>query len=728
MRKDTKEVSITGRRFSFLVLSIAAWVSAFGGSCANRPPGKTEARPEGSTGFDAGQSPSVGAAVPLNQPVPLWEDGKVTKQIEAATAAANGYVIIDLGEQWTPYILSEREHAEDAPVPNPYRATYLAFARGQFPSGPDFARVRRDKYLELYGIMPTLSLLRTRFEDTKQRDCASKVDLSPLEQYRGIIAYSDNVKARRDASRFLYLEKKLAGILEKQQVEDINQIDRKRLSGADQGILKQYEKLGPAAKAVRAAQARLTCEGYYEGKRRLVEGALDWSTNEALAEFERRHRIFGWGFLWKETLNALQTPPMELERAAVLRVLTERAMHAAGFLEDGSAGGTEAKPRTYTGADGKDHPIRSLEAEMRENIVHAFGLATPESTLAFIQSLGELPAQRLVAIKRPDPPEYYSDNMDLSVVIDRGDVWYEFPYDEQGKERAQPVRRRPHLVVSVDYRGQKVPLVNYNTTIGGWRSETIDGTVMWKYKNSPVGPRIWRQIVAAPVWLPPNGTPVKSLLKPVPDKTGKDAFKVNYDEIGPGYASAYGLVAAYHLRYQQKEDGSIELGGDEAIRTHGSVDYMSILERHSHGCHRLYNHLAVRLMSFVLAHRPHHRVGQQKLVFRLPLKQPSPVEGEEDYEYTVEVDKGGYVYELERPVPVEVQKGRINGVRKTPIETPIPKYDDKVGAYVNPDGTAVKVDRSGNMTPTEPPTPASDGGAPLDPSAAAAPPTAEGPP
>jgi hypothetical protein len=230
------------------------------------------------------------------------------------------------------------------------------------------------------------------------------------------------------------------------------------------------------------------------------------------------------------------------------------------------------------------------------------------------------------------------------------------------------------------------------------------------------------------VWLPPQGTPVKSLLKPVPDKTGKDAFKVNYDEIGPGYASAYGLVAAYHLRYQQKEDGSIELGGDEAIRTHGSVDYMSILERHSHGCHRLYNHLAVRLMSFVLAHRPHHRVGQQKLLFRLPLKQPSPVEGEEDFEYTVEVDKGGYVYELEQPVPVDVQKGRILGVRKIPIETPIPKYDDKVGAYVGPDGTAVKVDRAGTMTPVEMPPPVNDGGAPLDPSAAAAPPTAEGPP
>ncbi|MBI4767005.1 MAG: hypothetical protein HY787_20860, partial [Deltaproteobacteria bacterium] len=34
-------------------------------------------------------------------------------------------------------------------------------------------------------------------------------------------------------------------------------------------------------------------------------------------------------------------------------------------------------------------------------------------------------------------PEYYSDSMDLSVVIDRGDVWYDFPFDEKGRRLTQ---------------------------------------------------------------------------------------------------------------------------------------------------------------------------------------------------------------------------------------------------------------------------------------------------
>ena len=36
-----------------------------------------------------------------------------------------------------------------------------------------------------------------------------------------------------------------------------------------------------------------------------------------------------------------------------------------------------------------------------------------------------------VAIKLPARPDYYSDHMDLSIVVDRGDVWYDLPFDER---------------------------------------------------------------------------------------------------------------------------------------------------------------------------------------------------------------------------------------------------------------------------------------------------------
>ncbi|MDH3728729.1 MAG: hypothetical protein OER77_14455, partial [Myxococcales bacterium] len=363
--------------------------------------------------------------------------------------------------------------------------------------------------------------------------------------------------------------------------------------------------------------------------------------------------------------------------------------HAAQVIEDGSTSTLKSgEPRTFKTEDGKEMAVPNFEAELRERIIEAFGLQTPESTYAWLQSLGEMGPHKIVAIEGIELPPYYSDDMDLHVSIDRGDVWYEFPYDEEGKARSQPVSRRPRLTVYVTYNDQKIPLARYGTTVGGWRGEYIDGTVMWKYKDSPVGKRVWSRIAAAPIWVPPESTPPKVVLM----RSRKGKYKVNYHDTGPSYASAYGLVAAYHRRFYHSPEGEMQIGGDEGIRTHGSVDYMSIMRRHSHGCHRMHNHIAVRLMSFVLEHRPHTRYGHQPMVF----KREFEFEGEM---YLMEFDQGGYNFVLDVPLPVEVAIGRVRGQVKRPIEHHLPRFDKEVGAYVMPDESWVSVDRFGMMTP-----------------------------
>jgi hypothetical protein len=636
-----------------------------------------------------GAAGKAAAAQPMAQPVTLWDKGKPARDIDAAKPAP-GIVLINLGEEWTPYILTERSNPDEQLVPHTYRATYLDLAKGKLPTDQKGARVRRDKYLELYGIMPTFNLLRERFRKAKERGCDGKFDIEALRKYEGIIAAGNIERLKKQAAHESFLSQKVDEMLEKQGVTDVEELDTSRLSRTEQTQLRDLQKMSPPVRALRAAQARLKCEGFFEGKGKWTPGVLDWTTNEALAEFERRHRVFGWGFIAKESLKALRIPSLELERRAVVRVLVERAMHAAAFIEDGSASTLpDGKPRTFKGSDGKDHPIPNLEGDLAGAIEEAFGLKTPESALGWLEQLGDLPASKLVAVQGPARPEYHGADMDLSVTIDRGDVWYEFPYDERGVERGQPVSHRPKLTLLVTYLGQKIPIAEMGTTIGGWRSEIVDGANMWKYKGSPTGMRIWKQIAAAPVWMPPNTTPPKTLLQ----RVGSEQ-QINYHEIGPSYASAYGMVAAYHQTYKELEDGSVEPQGDEAIRTHGSVDYMSIMERHSHGCHRLYNHLAVRLFSFVLAHRPHRRLGAQSLGFRLPFEH-------EGNKYTVEIDKGGYMFDLDKPIFVDVQRGRVLGSRWTPIAGGLPKYDDQAGAYVMPDGTRVRVDRQGTITPIQ---------------------------
>jgi hypothetical protein len=164
--------------------------------------------------------------------------------------------------------------------------------------------------------------------------------------------------------------------------------------------------------------------------------------------------------------------------------------------------------------------------------------------------------------------------------------------------------------------------------------------------------------VASPVWMPPENTPPKDLLtRKTLDRDKGAVTVVNTDVIGPGFQSAYGLVMAIHHRRG---------GGDNQIRTHGSVDYTSIARRYSHGCHRLVNTRAVRLFDFILRRRPFQRLGNQPLVLRKHFSV-------EDKEYEYLIDTRGYYYELKQPIPVLVTRGNIKGERKSPIQEYVQK-------------------------------------------------------
>jgi lipoprotein-anchoring transpeptidase ErfK/SrfK len=305
-------------------------------------------------------------------------------------------------------------------------------------------------------------------------------------------------------------------------------------------------------------------------------------------------------------------------------------------------------------------------------LLRAMAIATPDDMVDFLERIGGDGAKTLhVAIPAPALPPYYAANMDLKVEIDRGDVWYDFPWTPKGKPIVQRREHFPHLIVYAQWGKQKVPLVRWRTTIGSWRSEAqADGKVYYKYKNSDVGPRIWKNIVASPVWIPPDGTPAKDLLtRKIFDRNAGPVAVVNTDIMGPGFQSAYGLAMAIHLK---KQPG----GGlfDNQIRTHGSVDYTSIARRFSHGCHRLVNNRAVRLFDFVLRHRPYKRLGNNALAH---FKRRFSVDGK-DYEY--ELDTRGYYYELDPPVNVDVLEGRIMGEVKKPITAYVRKPGVDYGA------------------------------------------------
>src|SRR5690606_11717197 len=101
-----------------------------------------------------------------------------------------------------------------------------------------------------------------------------------------------------------------------------------------------------------------------------------------------------------------------------------------------------------------------LVSAATEVAARALGWRDAASTLAFLNR-----GAREVAIALPPLPSYHAAPMDLSIVIDRGDISYARP----PQRRAAP--RRPALIVYVRDGDRRIPLARYPTTIGGWQSE-----------------------------------------------------------------------------------------------------------------------------------------------------------------------------------------------------------------------------------------------------------------
>ncbi|MDZ4693787.1 MAG: murein L,D-transpeptidase [Deltaproteobacteria bacterium] len=641
--------------------------------------------------------------------------GRPMVQDEKAAREA-GLLVVDLGDAWFPLIFSETDADPRLPtavepkvLENPYRKTFVALANDEVspellylrgdgptkvvPSVPqglagralkDFERERDEKqkkriehmmrqpvhnYLEAFGIPPTLSVLARRlFEDNKRTTCYELVRVADLAAFPGSVSYIDIKQSRSERSQVDDDARWLLTTLRSKQA--VLEAAGAWQGGTGTDAEKAALSVEPRAKerierlqlgtlrlaAISAAQARLRCEGFIDPTTRLEDGTFDLTTHEALALWERKNNIFSWGILGGDTLAALQRPPLELQYETFTRILTERIVDAAGIIEDGTTGKGADAPK-YKDAAGETQQVRNRVEEYREALMSSLGVRDAASMQALLDTLGDEGVRGFrVAILPPKEPDYMKD-MAIEIVIARGDVWYDFPLDDEGKAAPQLRQKYPRLVVLAAWNGQKIPLARWRTTIGSWRSEKHpDGKVYYKYKNSDVGSRIWKHIVAAPVWIPPDGTPAHDLLtRKKFEAHAEPEVVVNTEIMGPGFGSAYGLVMAIH--HEGRSNGNLF---DNQIRTHGSVDYTSIARRYSHGCHRLVNMNAVRLFGFVLHHTPFERSGSSILGFRKKL-----VDEGQTHEFSL--GNRGYYYKLQKPIRVEVLEGNIKGRVKKPI-------------------------------------------------------------
>ncbi|MFH2009979.1 MAG: hypothetical protein ABI333_25510 [bacterium] len=654
------------------------------GCATERPTRERGAADASPSRLEVGGNPRPRPAT-LKAPVSLFEQGR-ERQVEAAWARRNGYTIIDFSDDYTPYPFTEQTPGHADRKPNTYRARYVDLANDRTDrDGRPLAAGRRN-YLELYGIPPSFGAIARRFRDDQaNQQCFAAVDRAAIDGLDRSIHYISGRKAER---RFLRQaqswDQEVKRLLRRHRLRDVAEAEAR---GLGTQAIRAQRLTAARVRAIRAAQKRLACEGLTRDHEPLRPGEVSWHHQKAMVRFEKKHMIYGWGHIWKETRSALARTPLENNHRTLLRALRERLATAIPVVEDGSV------PLSFANAREAGH--RDLVGTFAKALTQALGVQTPQKAWRFFeQRPASYFARRRVAIKLPPLPEYYGPHMDLRVVIDRGDVWYDYPYDAAGRPLPQPKSRGPRLTLYAYHRNRRLPLVRWATTIGSWRSEVHRGCHYWKYKNSEIGDRLWKFVVAGPVWIPPPGTPPRSLVARRLVQ-GRVKLVAREWELGPGYASAYGLVAALHTRELRR--GGQLVDEDGGIRTHGSADYMSILGRHSHGCHRLHNHLAVRLITFLLRHRRHVRLGELPIRWRFGFQYQGK-------RIAFQRSHKGYYYRLEPPLPVQVTRGRILGTAKKPIHRYIPKDGNKAGVKC-PDDPAKAPAAGGTPRPVGGPIP-----------------------
>ncbi len=574
-------------------------------------------------------------------------DGQERGAVCPTDAIAHHMTIVDLTDGWTPALFAP---TADGQVPS-FHASYLAIANERDAAGK---KLEGDDALdELYGVVPALAIARARLADDARHACHAAIDPAPI----GALDYpysQDDKDGVRNADLWRAgLEAQLERERTRRQLPDLA-----ALAAVPQWTAKvaQWQKLDTAYQGLVTAERELQCEGWLGSKE--IDGSFTWRTGNAVEMFQRRNFLMPTERLDAETREAMQLDSHELDYRLALRILRERVADATGLVEDGTAGpgpqpimGRMLDPaamRTARGGSPLPDAAPDLIGAATEVAAKQLGWTGPAEVRAFLERHA---AGARFAIALPPIPAYHTAHMELSAEVDRGDVFY----DEEPPPFRRIVAHRPTLTLFATINGQKKPLVRWPTTIGGWADVRLpDGSLVQRWKESEVGPRVWRDVFAGPTWLAPPTTPDRELVK----NLWNGHWGLKTEEFGPGPHAAYGMVLIEMLQAIKLKDGTERLD-DNGIGTHGSASVTSIVNGTSHGCHRLYNQLAVRLGDFLLRHRDHIVRGEQPEQYRRWVHH-------NDELFKAAIDTRGFLYELTPPVPVVVLKGNIISKRKVP--------------------------------------------------------------
>jgi hypothetical protein len=244
------------------------------------------------------------------------DGGRSVGQTTPEDARKDGLTVVDLSDDWLPYVFSETPDK-----PQPLRPFLIDLANERFRSGKPYARPREDRHFEAFGIAPSLNLLRRRLADRKHHACHERVKDAVLEELspKNVIPPEELEKVPNPDP---------ATVKETPMITTGRTISPRPLTPVE-------------TRAVIAMQAHLRCEDLLS--RKANSGRMDMRTVDALKVYQRLQMLADNGKIDLETRTALLGDTHEQDFRALLRALRERVVDATGLLEDGSALGVQGQ-------------------------------------------------------------------------------------------------------------------------------------------------------------------------------------------------------------------------------------------------------------------------------------------------------------------------------------------------------------------------------------------------
>ncbi|HVR60596.1 MAG TPA: hypothetical protein VMU50_01790, partial [Polyangia bacterium] len=203
--------------------------------------------------------------------------------VDAAAIASAGYTLVDLRDDWTPFIFAEQMTPDGQPLPNRYRRIFIGLANDQLDNDGEPLPPGEKNYLELYGIPPSLSVLRARFVGDAEHPCHDQQSADVLDAVE-TVSYVAPKDIKREERRLARLRQELELARRKAHVKTLDALAAKRPELAVK--VKFVAKRAAEKPAMAAVEKRLACEGLLTPKSKHQVGIYDDAMRLAVRRFQ----------------------------------------------------------------------------------------------------------------------------------------------------------------------------------------------------------------------------------------------------------------------------------------------------------------------------------------------------------------------------------------------------------------------------------------------------------